>query len=41
MRLAPDYNKQNLKRVTNHLFIIYCSKNVLASPKYAAPKCKT
>ena len=39
MRLAPDYNKQNLKRVTNHLFIIYCSKNVLA--KYAAPKCKT
>ena len=41
MRLAPDFNKQNLKRVTNHLFIIYCSKNVLASPKYAAPKCKT
>ena len=42
MRLAPDFNKQNLKRVTNHLFITYCSKNVLASPKYAAlsVKCK-
>ena len=35
MRLAPDFNKQNLKRVTNHLFIIYCSKNALASPEYA------